>query len=255
MSGDNTDLGETAAWPIVPPLHRGQSLFLDFDGTLVDIAAAPDLVRVAPEVAPLLTAAALLLDGAVAIVSGRPAEELARLLAPFSGVVVGQHGREFRQGEGNVIRCPDEPALARIRAPLADFAACHDGVFLEDKGGTLALHYREAPSLAQACRAFAKHAILASDGGLAAVDGKMVVDIVPRPCGKGRAIADLLAAPPFHGSVPVFVGDDTADEDGFVVVDRLGGISVHVGDGSTLARHRLRSVGDVLAWLARSVTG
>jgi len=94
---------------------------------------------------------------------------------------------------------------------------------------------------------------MASNGALAAVAGKMVIELLPRAAGKGQAITDLLAEAPFRGRQPVFVGDDTTDEDGFAMVNRLGGVSVHVGGGATIARHNLATVGDVLAWLARGL--
>jgi trehalose 6-phosphate phosphatase len=137
---------------------------------------------------------------------------------------------------------------------LADFAERHPGVMLEDKGGTLALHYRQAPSLAAACRELVRRVVDASGGALKAIDGKMVVELMPRTAGKGQAIASFLAEPPFKGRMPVFVGDDSGDEEGFVVVDRLGGISVHVGAGPSAARHRLANVAEVSAWLTRSVS-
>jgi trehalose 6-phosphate phosphatase len=237
-----------------PALRRDNALFLDFDGTLVDIAAAPDLVRVAPELPHLLGAIADLLDGALALVSGRPLDELVRLLAPFSGAMAGQHGRERRRSDGSVFSSPAPPALVRAAPVMADFAERHPGVRLEDKGGSLALHYRQAPSLAAACGGLARRVVDASGGALKAIDGKMVVELMPRTAGKGRAIAAFLAEPPFRGRMPVFVGDDVGDEGGFAVVDRLGGISVRVGAGPTAARHRLAEVGDVLAWLARSIS-
>jgi len=246
--------GEAAArQPAPQPLRRGQSLFLDFDGTLVDIAAAPGEVRVSRELPQLLAALAGVLDGAVALVSGRPLDDLAHMVAPFAGAIAGQHGLERRRGDGTVIRYQAEPALDRIRPALAGFAARHGGLILEDKGGTLALHYRHAPALAAACRAIARRAAKASGGALKTIDGKMVIELAPRPSGKGRAIAAFLAEPPFNGRSPVFVGDDTTDEDGFAMVDRLGGVSVRVGDGVTVARHRLATVGDVRAWLAKSL--
>ena len=83
----------------------------------------------------------------------------------------------------------------------------------------------------------------------------MVIELIPRSAGKGRAIAEFLADPPFHGRLPVFAGDDTTDEDGFAAVNRLGGVSIHVGGGATIARHNLATVPDVLAWLARGLAG
>jgi trehalose 6-phosphate phosphatase len=239
---------------VAPALRRHNALFLDFDGTLVDIAAAPDLVWVAPELPYLLGAVADLLDGSLALVSGRPLNELAGLLAPFSGAMAGQHGRERRRSDGSVLRSPVPPALARAAPMMADFAERHPGVMLEDKGGSLALHYRQAPSLAAACGALVRRVVDASGGALKAIDGKMVVELMSRSAGKGQAIAAFLAEPPFRGRVPVFVGDDVGDEEGFAVVDRLGGISIRVGAGPTGARHRLANVGDVLAWLAQCVS-
>jgi trehalose 6-phosphate phosphatase len=240
--------------PVPPPLRRDHALFLDFDGTLVEIAAAPDLVRVAPELSHLLGAIADLLDGSLALVSGRPLDDLDRLLAPFSGAMAGQHGRERRRSDGSVLRSPVPPALARAAPMLADFAERYPGVMLEDKGGTLALHYRQAPSLEAGCREHVRRVVEASGGALKSIDGKMVVELMPRTAGKGQAIAAFLAEPPFKGRMPVFVGDDSGDEEGFVVVDRLGGIPVHVGVGPTAARHRLADVAEVLAWLTRSVS-
>jgi trehalose 6-phosphate phosphatase len=237
-----------------PALCRHNALFLDFDGTLVDIAAAPDLVRVAPELPHLLGAIAGLLDGSLALVSGRPLDELVRLLAPFSGAMAGQYGRERRRSDGSVLRSPVPPALAHAAPVLADFAERHPGVMLEDKGGSLALHYRQAPSLTAACGALVRRVVDASGGALKAIDGKMVVELMPRTAGKGQAIAAFLAEPPFRGRMPVFVGDDSGDEEGFAMVDRVGGISVRVGAGPTVARHRLADVGDVLLWLTQSVS-
>jgi trehalose 6-phosphate phosphatase len=239
--------------PAPPPLHRLQALFLDFDGTLVEIAPAPDLVQVPAELPHLLGELVDRLDGAVAVVSGRPLDELAYLLAPFAGGIAADHGLERRYGDGNVTRCPVPPKLAEARSVLAEFAVRCDGVVLEDKGGSLALHYRQAPAARASCRTLVRRLALESGGVFDALDGKMVVELMPRSGGKGRAIADFLADAPFHGRLPVFIGDDTTDEDGFAAVNRLDGVSVHVGGGATIARHNLATVGDVWAWLARGL--
>ena len=236
-----------------PPVRRNQALFLDFDGTLAEIAPAPSLVQVPDGLPRLLNELAERLGGAIAVVSGRPLNELVEMLAPFAGTIAGDHGLERRCSDGSVTRCRVHPELGRLRPLVAGFAARHDGVFLEDKGGSLALHYRQAPSLGARCRALVRRAAQASNGALAAVAGKMVIELMPRSTGKGRVIADFLAEPPFHGRLPVFAGDDAADEDGFAVVNRLGGVSVHVGGGVTIARHNLATTGDVLAWLARGL--
>lgn len=248
---------ESARITRLPPplLHRGHALFLDFDGTLVAIAAAPNLVQVPAELPGLLSALSVMLDRAIAVVSGRPVDELAQMVAPFLGALAGQHGLERRGACGAVIRCPAEPALGRIRMALARFAARHEGVALEDKGRSLALHYRQAPALAPAVKALVRRIADACDGALTFIDGKMVAELIPRETGKGRAIAAFLAEPPFRGRSPVFVGDDTTDEAGFAVVNERGGTSVHVGDGPTAAHYRFADVSDVLAWFARSLAG
>jgi trehalose 6-phosphate phosphatase len=237
-----------------PGLDRGHALFLDFDGTLVDIAARPDLVQVDPDVPRILCALSDQLGGAVAILSGRPVDELTRLLTPFAGTLVGQHGLERRGADGRATGWSAAPALARVRGMLVDFAARTDGIALEDKGATLSLHFREAPTRAAECYTIAQHAVAESGGAFDVVEGKMVVELVPEGGGKGGAIAGLVAEPPFKGRVPVFVGDDSADEEGFRVIRRLGGVSVHVGGGVTAAHYRFAVVGDVLAWLARGLT-
>jgi trehalose 6-phosphate phosphatase len=236
-----------------PRLGRDQALFLDFDGTLVEIAPSPHLVRVPAELPDLLDELAGRLGRAVAVVSGRPLGELTRMLAPFAGTIAGQHGLERCRADGTVIRHGAHPELDRLRPLVAGFAARHEGVLFEDKGAGVALHYRQAPFLGARCRALVQQAAMASNGALAAVAGKMVIELMPQAAGKGRAIADFLAEAPFRGRLPVFVGDDTTDEDGFAVVNRLGGVSVHVGGGATIARHNLATVGDVLAWLAHGL--
>jgi trehalose 6-phosphate phosphatase len=236
-----------------PPLRSDRALFLDFDGTLVEIAPAPDLVRVPAELPRLLASLTERLGGAVAVLSGRPLNELVRLLAPFAGDIAGSHGLERRCSRGRGAGCIVEPELDGFRPLIAAFAARHDGVVLEDKGSILALHYRQAPLLAALCDALVRQAADASNGALVAVPGKMVIELMPQSAGKGRAITAFLAAAPFHRRLPVFIGDDTADEDGFAAVNRLGGVSIHVGGGVTIARHNLATVGDVWAWLGRGL--
>jgi trehalose 6-phosphate phosphatase len=236
-----------------PPLGRGQALFLDFDGTLVEIAPTPDLIQVPAELPHLLAQLTKRLGGAVAVVSGRPLNQLANMLAPFTGGIAGDHGLERRCSDGNVTRCLEHPELRHLRPLIAAFATRHEGVLLEDKGCSVALHYRRAPALGAVCHALVRQAVDESNGALVTVAGKMVIELMPRSAGKGRAISGFLADVPFHGRSPVFVGDDTTDEDGFAVVNRLGGVSVHIGGGTTIAHYGLATVGDVWTWLVRGL--
>jgi trehalose 6-phosphate phosphatase len=233
-----------------PPLDGGNALFLDFDGTLVEIAANPDAVRVAPDLPELLAALSGRLGGALAVVSGRSLAELTPLLAPFDGAMVGQHGGEIRHRDGTISRRPPDTAVREARAALARVADRHREVVIEDKGNSLALHYRAGPHLAEECRSAAREAVAAGGGRLRAIDGNRVIELLPRAIHKGEAIAALAGEPPFRGRVPVFVGDDATDEDGFAAVEALGGSGVKVGQGASAAQCRLATVADVLAWLS-----
>lgn len=238
-----------------PSLSPGDALFVDFDGTLVELAPTPTDIRVSDKLPGLLSGLSARLGGAVALVSGRSLADLAPLVSPFGGAMVGQHGNEIRYPDGRLASgsgdgAPDA-AMGAARAALAAFAAPHHGVMLEDKGGTIALHYRGAPDLAELCREAARTAIDAGGGRLRAIDGNRVIELVPRRVGKGGAIATLAAEPPFRGRVPVFVGDDATDEDGFAAVDALGGVSVKVGSGPSAAQYRLPDVAAVWAWIGR----
>jgi len=234
-----------------PSLSAGDALFVDFDGTLVELAPTPTDIRVSEKLPGLLTRLAARLGGAVALVSGRSLADLAPLVAPFDGPMVGQHGNEIRYPDGRLASGSGDGAIKAARAALASFAEAHHGIMLEDKGGTIALHYRGAPDLAEPSRQAARDAIEAGGGRLRAIDGNRVIELVPSRVGKGGAIAALAAEPPFAGRVPIFVGDDTTDEDGFAAVDALGGVSVKVGAGPSAAQYRLPDVAAVWAWIGR----
>jgi trehalose 6-phosphate phosphatase len=241
-----------------PTLDSAAALFLDVDGTLLTIAPRPDLVRVPPDLPLLLGRLAAQREGAVALVSGRPIAEVDRLLQPWRGAIAGLHGAERRRGDGCLAAVDDSPAardaaaaIDRARPALVMLAARLAGVCLEDKGRTLALHYRDAPERGAAVREAAERLVQQSGGVLRLIAGKMVVEVQPRLYGKGGAIAAFMAEAPFYGRRPVFLGDDTTDEDGFAEVNRRGGLSIRIGAAAaTLARYALPSVGAARAWLA-----
>jgi trehalose 6-phosphate phosphatase len=246
------------SWP--PPLDPRSALFLDVDGTLLEIAPRPELVQVPVGLPSLMIRLSARREGALALISGRPLAQLDRLFQPWQGAAAGLHGLERRRADG-ILDCRvdgnSSAALDRLRPTLAALAADGTGLTLEDKGGTLALHYRAAPQREPEIRAAveALHREMASV--LRLIMGKMVVEFQPRSADKGRAIAAFLAEPPFLGRRPVFVGDDTTDEDGFAEIRRRGGIAVRVGPfgGATIANYRLPSVEAVLAWLASGGLG
>jgi trehalose 6-phosphate phosphatase len=235
----------------LPEWRDDWALFLDVDGTILEIAPTPEAVEVPALAVPAIAAASERLAGAVALVSGRRIADLDRLFAPLRLPAAGSHGAERRTAQGLVFERHDAAKLAPARELLARFAEAHAGVLLEDKRDALALHYRLAPTLEPAARRIVAEAVAAVGPAFGVQEGKMVFEIKARAASKGRAIEDFMAEPPFCGRLPVFVGDDLTDEDGFDVVNRLGGHSIAVGVArATRARWRLRDAAHVLRWLA-----
>jgi trehalose 6-phosphate phosphatase len=243
--------------PLPPPrLDLHSAVFLDVDGTLLEIAERPELVRVPAELPALISRVAAERQGALALVSGRPLAQLDRLFRPWQGAAAGLHGVERRRADG-VLDCildsATTAALDRIRPTLAVLARRDSRLIFEDKGGTVALHYRAAAERESEIRALAEALRRDVAASLRLIAGKMVAEFQPLNVNKGLAIAAFLAELPFLGRRPIFVGDDTTDEDGFTEIRRQDGIGVRVGaPRDTAATHRLPSVAAVLAWLARS---
>lgn len=227
--------------------HR-TALFLDFDGTLVDIAPAPDAIVVPAALPPLLAALHARLDGALAVVSGRPVAEIDRHLG-LELPAAGLHGLELRLG-GTVVRPPPPAGLAVVRAAIAAADVASRGVLVEDKGGSIALHYRDVPERGAETVTFAR-GLAEADPELVALAGKMVVEIKPKAASKAVAVHRFMTEPPFAGRRPVFVGDDVTDEDGMRAALAGGGRAVKVGPGVTVAGTRLPDPAAVLAWLGR----
>ncbi len=229
-------------------LGRNGAFFLDVDGTLLDIAERPEAVKLRSGLTDTL--AALQRRAPVALISGRPIAALDRLFAPLKLPAAGQHGAERRSADGRLRRVTvSRSALNQARAYLVAWARNHQEILLEDKGLTLALHYRAAPRLESEAARVAREAWRRLGDGFVLEPGNMVFEIRPRGWDKGRAIAEFMREPPFAGRVPVFAGDDITDEDGFAAVNRMGGYSIKVGVGPTAARWRLPDVRRVLAWL------
>jgi trehalose 6-phosphate phosphatase len=218
-------------------LRPSSALFLDFDGTMVDIAPQPQAVQV-PQ--PLIAALRHLhkdLGGAVAVISGRPIEQIDSFLHPLRLPVAGVHGAERRGADGQLVLLRAHP-LDLVEHAARALAARHPGLLVENKRGSLALHYRQAPELEDEVLRAMQETVDASPG-VTLLRGKMVAEAKPGGASKGRAIEDFLREPPFAGRTPVFIGDDITDEAGFSTVQRLGGLGIKVGEGSTVAWRRL----------------
>jgi trehalose 6-phosphate phosphatase len=222
------------------------ALFLDFDGTLVDIAERPDAVVVEPGLLPVLERLRERLGGALAIVSGRPISFLDERLAPCRFDAAGLHGLEHRI-RGNLFPCRPEayPDLRREVARLQDATATRPGMIVEDKGCSVALHWRMAPEQAHFAQELAQSTARTLGGKYRLQFGKAVAQILPSASGKGRVIQSFLAEVPYQGRRPVFIGDDLTDEHGFEAVNRAGGRSVRIGPGPSIARFRLDAPADL----------
>lgn len=229
--------------------------FFDIDGTLVDIADTPSDVRWGPDLSRLVTALYHSSGGAVALMSGRAIADIDRLFPEVRLPAAGQHGVERRDRAGRVSRHTFPSAgLDQVRTRLADAVARHPRLLLEDKGLSLALHYRRAPRLGGYAHHLLRSMLTLVGAEYCLLTGKRVVEMKPAGRDKGTAVLEFLQEEPFRGRVPVFVGDDVTDEYGFAVVNHLNGYSIKVGRGSTVARWRLPTVRDVLAWLERGDT-
>ncbi len=240
--------------PVPPPLNaENVALFLDIDGTLLELAATPEGVNVDAAVAALVPALARRLSGALALITGRALADVDRLFPGAALPVAGLHGLVRRAADGTIHETLTPPEVSQLRDKLASIVARHDGLFLEDKGSTLALHYRQAPRLASHVHRVMRACAVAAGASWRLQAGKGMVEIGPRGRDKGTAISEYMVEPPFIGRIPVFVGDDRTDEHGFAAVAAMGGWSVKVGRGPTLAPYRLRDVAAVRTWLGASL--
>jgi trehalose 6-phosphate phosphatase len=230
------------------------ALFLDFDGTLVELAEAPGAIAVPEGLKPLLDRLGARLEGRLAIVSGRAVDDLQDHLGPMAAALSGSHGAELLYADGRRVPVPAPPGLAGARAEVRRFAAGSAGLLVEDKPAGVALHYRLAPARETAVGEFIED--LAGRSGLALQRGKMVVELRPHGSDKGAAVRRLMAEPPFAGARPVFVGDDLTDEHAFEAAAALGGEGVLVGpERPSAARWRLDDVAAVIRWLEAAANG
>ena len=230
----------------------GHALYLDIDGTIVEIAQSPEVVRVPEWLLALLGRLSLKLDGALAFVSGRTLASIDELFAPLKLPAIALHGAEVRSDDEHVIFAQALALeLQRALPPLLAALEGMRGVRLENKGSVLALHYRGAPERGRDVLKLAELTLCELGPEFGLLVGKCVVEIRPRHLNKGTALSRLMEQPPFRGRIPIFAGDDSSDEDAFAVVNRLGGISVRVGaPAPTAATYRLADPDALRAWLA-----
>ena len=228
-------------------LGPGDALFLDFDGTLAEIGPDPDAIHLPEATHRHLNAVAALLDGALAILSGRDLRDLAAR-TPSGVWRLGGHGLETLL-PGAAPPAPRPPPPETLLVPLRE-AARLPGVRLELKGPVAALHFRAAPEHGPACLQAAETAARLAPGHVTQ-SGKMVVEVKPATAHKGTALRRLMAQPPFALRRPVMLGDDTTDEDAMQQALDLGGLAIKVGPGDSVASLRSPDPAAVRTWLAR----
>lgn len=233
-----------------PPfaLPRRSALFLDLDGTLAPIMPRPDDVGPDPRRARVLASLREAFEDRIAVVSGRDLPNLDYILGGAMPAIGAVHGLVRRTADGAVIAREPHEGLADARRILVELAHCERGLLFEDKGLSVALHYRNAPGCAEAVIEAAER--LSQATGLVLQLGDMVAELRTPGADKGAAVTAFLREAPFLGATPVFVGDDLTDEDGFAAAARLGGFGVLVGESRpTEARYRLENTAAVFKWL------
>jgi trehalose 6-phosphate phosphatase len=232
----------------LPPIARA-ALLLDLDGTLLDIAPTPDAVELPPGLIASLRALRDRLDGALAVISGRPVEQIEALLPDTVQAIAGEHGGAIRHTPGEALERFDLPTPPEAWfAAGARIVAAHPGALLERKVHGFVLHYRAAPALGPALGE-ALAALVEGSDRFVMVPARKAWELRPRGADKGMAVDALMRRPPFAGRVPVFIGDDVTDEDGMAAARRLGGVGLRVADAFGTAA-------GVRAWLqAAAVEG
>ena len=242
-----------ASGDLEPPPPLGgidtPSLFLDFDGTLVDLADTPDGITVPEHLPAALERKSAALDRRLAIVTGRFVDDIRTHLPTCAVVISGSHGAEITSPDGSCVAEREPPRLGDgVLAAARDYAGRTRGLYLEEKTLGLGFHYRDCQGLAHEVEAFARK--LAQEHGLYLKPGKMLFELTTTDADKGDGVRAIMAQPPFAHGTPIFLGDDTTDEDGFAAVDEMGGFGVLVGEmRETKARYHLFDVAAVHQWL------
>ena len=230
-----------------PAITDQTALFLDFDGTLVELAPTPSQVQLAPDVITVLKTLERKLGGALALVSGRSLADLDSFLQPLQLASAAEHGAMRRSAVGLLSSAEPLDLHHALGAALA-LVRQHPALLVEQKTRSISLHYRQAPELEAQCVA-AMQAALQHSTGLELIMGKYVVELKPQAVSKGTAIDAFMQEPPFKGRHCLFVGDDVTDESGFISVQATGGQAIKMGEGESAARHRCASVAQLNAWL------
>jgi trehalose 6-phosphate phosphatase len=235
---------------VVPPLAADHCVFLDLDGTLLALRDDPVIRRADASLLALLDSCSQYLQGAMAIVSGRPISDLDACFDPVRFPAAGVHGMEHRNADGVTTSLPSESA--RLRGAARELAQSMEAIpmsYLEDKGTSLALHWRRAPEWEGVLRELAERALDGLGPTFRLLEGNCVIELLPRAANKGDAVKKFMQEPPFSGRRPIYIGDDVTDLPAFEAARESGGHGVAVGT-RVQADFHLPDVAAVRAWLA-----
>ncbi len=233
-----------------PNLTGHDALFLDLDGTLIEIAQTPDGVIVPDGLAGELGRLVQVLQGALAIITGRPIGDVDRLLAPLVPVAAGIHGAELRALQHGEVVSRAGPIDDEIVQAFHRLAANYPGILVEPKGVSVALHYRQAPALAEDLQREIERVLRDGPGHLMVVEGRFVFEILPRNASKGSALETIMELPAFVGRRPIIIGDDLPDEPAIEAAIRLGGMGLKVaGEHFSSEEADFTGPADVRNWL------
>jgi trehalose 6-phosphate phosphatase len=245
-------IGPGGALAELPRSVGDLAVFLDVDGTLLDIAETPDAIVVPARLAGDLERVRDAAAGALALVSGRSIEAIDRMFAPARLTAIGLHGGEVREPDGRLFVMPTPKVLAELRPSLAALADRFPGALLEDKGRSIAVHYRRVPSAEREIEEAVEGMAASAGGEIVVQKGKKVIELRPGGSSKGSAVDAMMRISPFAGRKPMAIGDDVTDEAMFSTVNALGGTTIRVGpaDRSTAARFRIDDPAALRDWLA-----
>lgn len=243
---------EVVAPSLVPNLQEC-AILLDVDGTIVDLAPTPREVWIPPSLRQVLSRLLERTQGAVALVSGRSVKDIDLIFAPLVLTTIGGHGAELRLvNHGQCAATEAAPLDAALKRQLAAISQAGAGILVEDKGYSLALHYRLAPQKEQFVRSEVTRicADLPSDS-IEILPGKAVIEIKPAGFSKATGVRTLMTYSPFAGRHPIFIGDDTTDECVFAIMPELDGLAISVGRKAPGVTSYFDTPGSVRAWLER----
>ncbi|MFZ0608136.1 MAG: trehalose-phosphatase [Xanthobacteraceae bacterium] len=248
ISDLDMELAETS---LVPDLRRC-AMLLDIDGTILDLAPSPQQVWVPTGLRQTLARLHALTGGALALVSGRPLRDIDLIFSPLELAAIGGHGAELRATANAAPVMRAKPLDAALKRRLAAIAELGPGILAEDKGYSLALHFRLAPERAEAVRAAVDKVCAGlAPGEVDVLPGKLVVEIKQPGINKANAVCELMTYPPFAERNPIFIGDDLTDEPVFGVISQFGGLGFSVGRIVPDVNGHFEKPESVRAWLAR----